>query len=249
MLHGRAEELDDYVTGPGIQWMYDWNMQYNQNEAIKGTYEVDVRSSTAVLRQHMELINLEKVIAQASQNPDLAKVIKMDEAAKVLVSNMMLPGSKIIRTPEEIAEYEQKMAEQQANNPDPALLKVQIEQQRLELDRQKIELENMRLQFESTHNQQRAVMEFQERQEANDARVLEAQAGVMKEKLERDTAMIQFAARQQLDRDKLVADIQLKETDQAIKQFEIGARAELDAEKIATHRQEMKLKQEMGSGI
>ena len=247
MLHARAESWDDNVTSKAIGWMYDWNMQYHKDESNKGDYEVDVRSSTSYLRQHMELINLEKLITQASQNPELSKVVKMDEAAKAMVSNMQLPSNKLVRNPQEIAEYEQMM---QQNQPqDPKMMEIQIRQQELEIEKEKIALEREKLQFEMQMGQQRAQMEFEERMEANDARIAEANSSVLKEQLKRDTAMTQYASRQQMDLAKLNAQVNIKERDQQIKEFELGIKTELDANKQSLTAEELRLKSLHGTGI
>jgi hypothetical protein len=247
MLHARAQQLDDNITNKVIGWMYDWNMQYNEDETIKGDYEVDVVSSTSFLRQQMEMINLEKLINQASQNPELAKVLKMDEAAKALIANLQLPSNKLVRNAEEVKQYEQQ--QQQNQQPDPKMLEMQIKQQELELEKQRLGLEEKKLQFEQTLNQERARMEYQERMEANDARIAEAQATVIKEQTKRDTAMVNYASRTQMDQAALAAKINIAQRDQDIKEFEIGAKAELDANKQALVNKELDLKAKTGSGI
>ena len=247
MLHARAESWDDNVTSKAIGWMYDWNMQYHPEEANKGDYEVDVRSSTSYLRQHMELINLEKLITQASQNPELSKVVKMDEAAKAMVSNMQLPSNKLIRTPEEIKQYEEQM---QQNQPqDPKMMEMQIRQQELELEKEKLALEREKLQFEMQMGQQRAQMEYEERMEAGDARIAEANASVLKTQLQRDVAMIQLAARQEMDQAKLASQISIKDRDQQIKEFELGISTEIQANEQALTARELDLKAKLGTGI
>jgi hypothetical protein len=195
----------------------------------------------------MELINLEKLITQASQNPELSKVVKMDEAAKAMVSNMQLPSNKLVRNPQEIAEYEQMM---QQNQPqDPKMMEMQIRQQELEIEKEKIALEREKLQFEMQMGQQRAQMEFEERMEANDARIAEANSSVLKEQLKRDTAMTQYASRQQMDLAKLQAQVNIKERDQQIKEFELGIKTELDANKQSLTAEELRLKSLHGTGI
>lgn len=247
MLHARAQRWDTNITSKVIGWMYDWNMQYNEDETIKGDYEIDVYSSTAYLRQHMEMINLEKLITQAAQNPELAKVVKMDEAAKALVSNLQLPSNKLVRNPEEVAQYEQQMAQNQPQ--DPKMMEMQIKQQELELENRKLALEERKLQFEQELGQARVQMEFEERMEANDARIAESNAQVLKAQTQRDTAMIQLAARNQMDQAKLAAQINIKERDQQIKEFELGVKTELDANKQALTREELAMKSKFGTGI
>ena len=248
VLHEKAQQWDDNVTGRVIQWMYDWNMQYHPDETIKGDYEVDVRSTTSYLRQHMEIINLEKLIAQASQNPELQKVVKMEEAAKALIANMQLPSNKLVRNAEEVKQFiEQQQQNQQ--QPDPAALKAQADMARVEVEKEKVALAREQLQWEREQGQMRAQLEYEAKQESNDARALEAQSGIQREQLKRDTALIQMASKQELDYTKVKEDVRLKERDLAIKEFTAGARLELDANKQALTKEEMELKRQTGAGI
>lgn len=250
VLHEKAQQWDDNVTSRVIEWMYDWNMQYNEDETIKGSYEVDVRTTTSFLRQHMEVINLEKLIAQSSQNPELQKVVKLDEAAKALITNMQLPSNKLVRNAEEVQQWVQQQQEQAKNQqPDPAVLKAQADMARIEVEKEKLALERERLQFQREQAYHQAQMQYAAKQEANDARVLEAQSGLARDQLKRDTALIQAGARQQIDYAKLQQDAQIKDRDMSIKEFMAGAELELEANSQALVNKELELKARTGSGI
>lgn len=247
VLHEKSAQWDDNITSKVIGWMYDWNMQYNSKEDIKGDFEVDVRTTTSYLRQYMESINLEKLIAQASQNPDLNKVIKMDEAVKALVANMQLPSNRLVRNSEEIAEWEQKQQENQ--QPDPAVLKLQIDQQQIEIEKMKLQLEQQRMEYEREQGMMKAQMEYKAKQEANDAHVIESQAKVQGEQLKKDQEYIQFATRTQMDKAKLDAEIAMKTRAQTSQEFLDGAKLELDANKQRLMERELNLAERTGEGI
>lgn len=250
VLHEKAQQWDDNITGRVIQWMYDWNMQYGEAEEAKGDFEVDVRSTTSYLRQHMEIINLEKLIAQSSQNPELQRIVKLDGAARALVANMQLPSNNLVRNDEEVQQYDQEQQQKQQGQPqDPAVLKVQVEMARIEVEKEKIALERERLAWEREQGQMRAQMEYQAKQEANDARALEAASGLQQDQLRRDTAMITLAAKQNVEYAKVAADTKIKERDLAIKEFTAGAKLELDANKQALTAQELELARTTGEGI
>ena len=247
VLHEKSAQWDDNITSKVIGWMYDWNMQYNTKEDIKGDFEVDVRTTTSYLRQHMESVNLEKLIAQASQNPDLNKVIKLDEAAKALVANMQLPSNRLVRNAEEVQAWEQQ--QQQNQQPDPALLKLEVDKQALEIEKMKLQLESQKLQWEREDGMQRAQMEYQAKQEANDARVIESQAKVQGEQLKKEQEYIQFATKTQMDKAKLDAEIAMKLRAQSAQEFVDGAKLELDANKQRLTERELNLAEKTGEGI
>jgi len=247
VLHEKSAQWDDNITSKVIGWMYDWNMQYNPKEDIKGDFEVDVRTTTSYLRQHMESINLEKLIAQASQNPDLNKVIKLDEAARALVANMQLPSNRLVRNEKEVQAWEQQ--QQQNQQPDPALLKLEVDKQALEIEKMKLQLEAQKLQWEREDGMQRAQMEYQAKQEANDARVIESQAKVQGEQLKKEQEYIQFATRTRMDKAKLDAEIAMKLRAQSAQEFVDGAKLELDANKQRLTERELNLAEKTGEGI
>lgn len=250
VLHEKAQQWDDNITGCVIQWMYDWNMQYGDDESAKGDFEVDVRSTTSYLRQHMEIVNLEKLIAQTSQNPELQKIIKLDQAARALVSNMQLPSNNLVRNAQEQQQWDQEQQQKQQNQPpDPQVLKAQADMARIEVEKEKIALERERLAWDREQGQLRAQMEYQAKQEANDARALEAASGLQQDQLRRDTAMITLAAKQGVEYDKIAADTKIKERDLAIKEFTAGAKLELDANKQALVKEELDLARSTGEGI
>jgi hypothetical protein len=250
VLHEKAQQWDDNITSKVIGWMYDWNMQYNEDENIKGAYEIDVRTTTSFLRQHMEIINLEKLIAQTAQNPELQKVVKLDEAAKALITNMQLPSNKLVRNAEEVKQFvEQQQQQAQNQPPDPNVLKAQADMARIEVEKEKLALERERLQFQREQAYHQAQMQYAAKQEANDARVLEAQSGLVKEQLKRDTALIQAGGRQEIEYAKLEQDAQKNERDLSIKEFMAGAKLELEANQQALTNKELQLKAQTGSGI
>jgi hypothetical protein len=47
VLRRIVKQYDDEVTRPHIRRYYDWNMQYNEDEEIKGDFEIDARGSSA----------------------------------------------------------------------------------------------------------------------------------------------------------------------------------------------------------
>jgi uncharacterized protein involved in outer membrane biogenesis len=161
-----------------------------------------------------------------------------------------LPSNNLVRNEEEVKQWEQEQQQkQQGQPPDPATLKMQVDMARIELEKEKLQLERERLQWEREDGQQRAMMEYQAKQEANDARALEASSGLQQDQLRRDVTMAQLAAKQNVDYAKVAADIKIKDRDLSIKEFTAGAKLELDANKQALTQQELDLARSTGEGI
>jgi hypothetical protein len=240
-----SEDWDDNVTEKVIRRMYGWNMQYNPNPNIKGNYTIDVRTSTEYKNKQMHIRDMERLRMEAQSNPAIAQVVNMDELVKASLAMMHLPSAAILKTPEEIAAAAQAAAEQ----PNPDMLKMQVEMEKVNVDKQRLALEAQKLQFEQTLQQQREIMDYQERQQANQARVLEAQATVLKVQTEKEIKFLELAQRMEegKERNKIMAQIAI--LNDSTKRFQAQAQSEAKARDQLLTIEEMKIKNREGTGI
>lgn len=240
-----AEEWDDQVTEKVIRRMYAWNMQYSDKSDIKGNYIIDVKSSSEYKNKQMYIRDLERLQLEATQNPATARVLNMDELTKARLALMHLPDIRIMKTPEQIQQYDQ----QQAQQPNPAMLKLQIEQQQVQIDQQRLQLQAQQQQFENTLNQQRAQWEYEEKQGANQARLVEAQASVIKARSEAQAEMLKLAQRDQHFAAKIQNDKELALLGQQSEVFLESMKGAREQQKNVMTQEELNLKRETGSGI
>ena len=49
-----VKNFDDGITTPSIRRLYDWNMQHNSRDDIKGDMKVDARGSSALLQRELQ---------------------------------------------------------------------------------------------------------------------------------------------------------------------------------------------------
>lgn len=75
VLRRLAKRFDDYMTGPHIRRYFDWMMLYNEDESIKGDFEVDVRASSALVERDAQQQFLMSML-QAAADP----IYKLDPA-------------------------------------------------------------------------------------------------------------------------------------------------------------------------
>lgn len=191
LLDYLAEEWDDQVTEPLIRAMYAWNMQYSKNEAIKGDYVVDVKSSSEYKNKQMHIRDLERLSMETQQNQALALWINQDELQKARLALMHLPSNRIVRT-----EDEYKAALKQAQSqPNPAMVELQVQQAEAMRKDREIELKERELEFQQQQAQQREAWEHEEKMGSNYARVQEAQAQVIKARAEVESEVIKLAAK------------------------------------------------------
>lgn len=105
-----VKNFDDGITTPSIRRLYDWNMQHNSREDIKGDMKVDARGSSALLQREMQSQMLLNVAQNWTSHPVLGKAIKTwDAIAESLKSAMIQPDTIIV----DRDEFEQAMAQAQ----------------------------------------------------------------------------------------------------------------------------------------
>lgn len=132
-LRMRVKFWDDQITRPHLTRYYHWNMQYNDNEDIKGDFEVDPRG-TSILLQRERASQMILQLMQLREDPLIGSIIDWKNAIK-----QMLAANKvdILKSDEEIEEIEKQMAAQ-AQQGDPRVEgNMAITQMKVEGDMQK----------------------------------------------------------------------------------------------------------------
>ena len=244
-----AEEWDDHVTSPLIERMYHWNILYDLDPDIaQFDFEIDVRSSTELRNKQMQVNNIEKLIAQATQNPQLADWINLDNAVQTSLSMQRLPDTGIVRTPEEYAALQEQKA-QQPQPPDPNMVKLEIERGRLEMEQRRLELEAQKLEMEANLKAQQFEIEWQTRQEQNQARREDAQARIIQAEIDREIEMLRLAQRDEESRAKIMASLQARNMQDETAKFLEGMRMNDRAQQRLMQEREMLLKEKTGTGI
>ena len=122
-LRTRVKLWDDAITRPHITRYYDWNMQYNEDDSIKGDYKVDPRGTSALLEKDQQAEEIKNVIT-LRQDPELSDMIDWHKTMRKLGQ-----ARKIDLLPEDkIAEREEERKKQPAPI-DPALQVVHVRAQ------------------------------------------------------------------------------------------------------------------------
>lgn len=242
----KSEEWDDNITAPLIRAMYEWEMEYCPNEEIKGTYEIDVRTSTSYLRNSLQQQKLERLSMEVSQGSPLGEHINLDVLASARLAGMQLPARGIVKSPEQLA---QERANRPPPPPDPALLKAQAEMAQVENDKMRIEMENRKIDLETDIKYKESQMKYQAQMATDETRKAEAQASVLKAQLDFQSSMAQLAARDKEHSDKIIADLQKSEAQLQTSKYLKGMEIPLKIRDQDLKREELQVKREKGSGI
>ncbi len=192
VLQRSVKVWDDNVTRPLIRRFYDWNMQFNDKEEIKGDYQVDARGSSVMMVRETQIQSMAGLM-QMSQSEAFAPLTKFPALYRMALRQMQIPTSDIVKTDEELAQ-EQQAAQEQAPQQDPM---VEIAAQRLQLDTQKEQF-----------NQQFKQQELQIKQQASEVDQMRARLGY-------EETMAKIAAQKEMTLAQLEQAMGLKQMDLA----------------------------------
>lgn len=112
VLKDLAKNYDEGVTRPFIQAMYDWNMQWNDDDTIKGDFEVDAQGSASLVMKEVRANTLMQ-FAAATLNPMDATLINRASLLRKIASNQDL-GNDIVKSDDQIKSDQQQQQAQQA---------------------------------------------------------------------------------------------------------------------------------------
>lgn len=109
VMRRAVKNWDDNVTVPAITRMYDWNMQNNPNNDIKGDFTPVAKGSTALLQKETQARNMLNLV-NFLMTPSFVGWVKQKATVDKLVASMQHDPEELLKTQ---AEYDADMAKQQ----------------------------------------------------------------------------------------------------------------------------------------
>lgn len=221
VLRRIIKRWDDDITRKLIRRFYDWNMQNNEREDIKGDMQIDARGSSVLLVREIQQQTLIQLMRMSESQP-WAGMTKHANLYRKAARSMHVDADDVIKTDEELREEE-------ANAPPPEPPpEIMVEQMRAE---QRMAEAQMRMQADM----QRTVVE------AENARILEA----MRISADQDSSLSDTMSKLGLEESKM--QIELIKADLArMKEETARMKLGVDAEKVqaetAKHFAELKVK-------
>lgn len=242
-LFFKAEQWDDNITKPLLEAVYDWEMQYNPNDLIKGSFVVDVRTPTQLLRNTQDQQRLERLSMEISQGSPAGEWVKMDELVNARLRLMHLPAVNIIKSPEEVA---QERANAPEPPPDPAMIEAQAKMEANQIAMRRLELDSQKLQLEMTQKYEQLKMELAVQMETNRVREKEAEASVLKAQFDYNAQLAQIAQRDEMERSRILAELDKSAAKIAADKFFAGTDAALKIRQQNMDQEELKFKRDTG---
>ena len=226
MLRRVVKNFDDDVTRPFIKRMYDWNMQFNPKEDVKGDFCIDARGTSSLLVKEQQAVNLMNLM-NISASPLLEPLTNTAALYRKVVSSMQIEADEIVKSTEEI-ELETQNMQKQMEAQQQAMMQAQQAQQQAPagdpLAQQKLELEAQKMQM--------------------DAQLKGAQIQAQGQKLQLDQQ--KMASDRELDLAKMAADKGIKVSEMRTK---LGIEKMKVQSKDTLFEKEQALKMRTGSGI
>ena len=220
----QVKDWDDNITEPMISDFYHWNMSYNDDNSIKGDYQVDARGTSALLVKETQAQALTSFMSVAGSNPVFAPVLQL-KAVDILrewVKTQGLPSS-IIPTDKELEQYQKQQTEQNEGQPqDPAMMVEQLRMQQLQAKQE----------FDSQMFDKKAQLDSQEQQANIQIKYQQLAAEMQAQQSKERVELMKLTQNEKLSSEKLIVELK-----------KVQAKNEQDWAKFSA---ELKVKQQAG---
>ena len=121
VLRRAVKSYDDDITVPFLTKLYDWNMQFNENDKIKGDYNIVAKGSSVLMERQQQVQTLMNAIP-LMENPSTGVWINDKKIATALLKNMRL--ADVMNDEAEMQQKADKIANQR--RPDPKEMEVKV---------------------------------------------------------------------------------------------------------------------------
>jgi len=198
MMRKAVKNYDDDITVPFITRFYDWNMQFNEKEAIKGDMSIDARGTSVLLVREMQSRNIMEFITAAMSMPGGPEELKTRGVLKNMAKGMQISVDDVMRSDDESDQAVEKAKENPPQDPEMMKITAQKEIKEMEINAKREE----------------AQMQREERMT-----VLEGERQIAL--INREVELTKVAADNQVNLEKVRNDFGIKkyQTDWSIKQF------------------------------
>jgi len=126
-----VKSFDDQLTTPTLRRAYDWNMQHNPREDIKGDMQVNARGTSVLLVREIQSQNLLNIMQNWTVHPVIGAYVKVRDGLVKTLQTMMIDPSDLLFDQATAEKRQQQAAEaqaQQGGGTDPAELRLQVAQ-------------------------------------------------------------------------------------------------------------------------
>jgi hypothetical protein len=218
-----SERWDDYITVPIVERFYHYEMQYGDDDSIKGDYEVMAGGATERIDKQIKSQELEKIMGMAATNELYMEQLDLGEAFREWVTTTRV--GNILKSREVIEQERAAAAQAAAQAPDPVLMEAEARMKQAEAAMAKIELDreikNREFELRAAIEEARVDKESRETVAREQENLIKLQIAQMA----REDMLNQLAAEQQKTQAQIAKDLQIsvmtEETKRLLKQADL----------------------------
>lgn len=120
-LKSTLKNLDDFLVIPLVKSLYNWNMEWSENERLKGDLKIEARGSTSLIQREVRSQRLLQFL-QLISNPVDMQITKRQQLLTEIAKSMDINPAEVFKTERELAqEAQQQMLAQGGGGGDMAL--------------------------------------------------------------------------------------------------------------------------------
>jgi hypothetical protein len=113
-----VKNWDDDLTAPTIRRAFEWNMQFNDKEEIKGDMQIEARGSSVLLVREVQSQQLMVIAERWSNHPILGPAIKAYETLRLTIQTLAINPDDILCTADEFEKRLADIASQEQTSPE-----------------------------------------------------------------------------------------------------------------------------------
>lgn len=106
-IKGVVKNIDDFILQPLGEGYFHWNMQFNEDENIRGDLCIKARGTSGLMAKEIRSQRLMQFLQIASGNPALAPFAKFEHIMRELALSLDLDPEEVVNDPSMAAIYAQ----------------------------------------------------------------------------------------------------------------------------------------------
>jgi len=95
------KNIDDYLLRPMGEALFNWNMQFNPDEEIKGDLEIKANGTASLMQKEVRSQRLTQFMQTVGSNPAIAPLVKWSTLLREMAQSMDIDPEKFINNPDE----------------------------------------------------------------------------------------------------------------------------------------------------
>lgn len=165
VLRSAVKSFDDGITEPLVRRFYDWHMAYNENDKIKGDFNIVARGSSVLIARQEQQDKLLTLAQVAASNPEFAKTTEWQGLYREIVRAMSVPAENVLKDEETVEQETKQQGEQMPPELQIQMAEQQLKQQQFQFEQQKAQSDAQLAQQKQQFDQQYKAAQLEQERE------------------------------------------------------------------------------------